>query len=325
MIYTVQKYKTDHKQLWNTFISEAKNATFLFQRDFMEYHSNRFVEYSLLVFKAETLVAVLPANREGETVHSHQGLTYGGLVVKDSLKLKDTLEVFKSVLQFLESEGVKKCTIKVLPSIYTTAPSEALDYLLFILKSDLYRKDILSVIDYKAVPKTLSKVRKRGLKRAEKHGLIIKEETNFETFWNNVLIPNLEKRFNKKPVHSLAEIEQLHQQFPNQIKQFNVYYKDEIVAGTTIFETETVAHAQYISATENKQELGSLDVLFHHLIHTVFKDKQYFDFGISNENQGQNINEGLLYWKESFGARTITQDFYSLNTANHNLLDAVLL
>ncbi len=325
MIYTIQKYKTDHKQLWNTFISEAKNATFLFQRDFMEYHSDRFVDHSLLIFKAETLVAVLPANRAGETVHSHQGLTYGGLVIKDNLKLKDTLDVFNSVLQFLETEGVKTCVIKVLPSIYTTAPSEGLDYLLFILKSDLFRKDVLSVIDYKAVPKTLSKVRKRGLKRAEKHGLIIKEESNFEGFWNTVLIPNLEKRFNKKPVHSLAEIKQLHQQFPNKIRQFNVYYNNTIVAGTTIFETKTVAHAQYISAIENKQELGSLDVLFHHLIHTVFKEKHYFDFGISNENQGKNINEGLLYWKESFGARTITQDFYSLDTANHNLLDAVLL
>lgn len=291
----------------------------------MEYHSNRFIDYSLLIFKAETLVAVLPANRDGETLHSHQGLTYGGLVTNDSLKLKDTLEVLKSVLQFLEIEAIKNVTIKVLPSIYTTAPSEAFDYLLFILKSDLYRKDVLSVIDYNAVPKTLSKVRKRGLKRAEKHGLIIKEEPNFEAFWNSVLIPNLENRFKRKPVHSLAEIEQLQQQFPNQIRQFNVYYKDAIVAGTTIFETKTVAHAQYISATENKQELGSLDVLFQHLINTVFKDKHYFDFGISNENQGQNINEGLLYWKESFGARTITQDFYSLNTANHNLLDAVLL
>ena len=117
----------------------------------------------------------------------------------------------------------------------------------------------------------------------------------------------------------------MYQQFPKQIRQFNVYYNDTIVAGTTIFETKKVAHAQYISATENKQELGSLDFLFHHLIHTVFNHKHYFDFGISNENQGQNINEGLLYWKESFGARTITQDFYSFNTANHNLLDAVLL
>lgn len=325
MIYTIQKYKTEYKQLWNAFISEAKNATFLFQRDFMEYHSDRFIDYSLLVFKAETLVAVLPANKNEETVHSHQGLTYGGLVTKDSLKLKDTLDVFKNVLQFLETEGITKCTIKIVPSIYTIAPSEALDYLLFILKSDLYRKDVLSVIDYKAVPKKLSKVRKRGLKRAEKHGLIIKEETNFKAFWDTVLTPNLEKRFNKKPVHNLSEIEQLHQQFPKQIRQFNVYYNDTIVAGTTIFETKKVAHAQYISATENKQELGSLDFLFHHLIHTVFNHKHYFDFGISNENQGQNINEGLLYWKESFGARTITQDFYSLNTANHNLLDDVLL
>lgn len=325
MIYTIQKYKTEHKQLWNTFVSEAKNATFLFQRDFMEYHSDRFVDYSLLIFKAEILVAILPANREGDTIHSHQGLTYGGLVIKDDLKLKDTLEVFKSVLQFLETEKITKCTIKILPSIYTTAPSEALEYLLFILKSDLYRKDVLSVINYNAFPKTLSKVRKRGLKRAEKHGLTIKEEPNFEGFWNTVLIPNLEKRFNRKPVHSLAEIEKLHQQFPNNIRQFNVYYNGTIVAGTTIFETKTVAHAQYISATENKQELGSLDMLFHHLIHTVFKEKHYFDFGISNENQGKNINEGLLYWKESFGARTITQDFYSLNTTNHNLLDGVLL
>lgn len=325
MIYTIQKYKTEHKQLWNTFVSEAKNATFLFQRDFMEYHSDRFVDYSLLIFKAETLVAILPANREGDAIHSHQGLTYGGLVIKESLKLKDTLEVFKSVLQFLETEKITKCNIKLLPSIYTIAPSEALEYLLFILKSELYRKDVLSVIDYNAFPKMLSKVRKRGLKRAEKHGLTIKEEPNFEGFWNTVLIPNLEKRFNRKPVHSLAEIEKLHQQFPHNIRQFNVYYNGTIVAGTTIFETKTVAHAQYISATENKQELGSLDMLFHHLIHTVFKEKHYFDFGISNENQGKNINEGLLYWKESFGARTITQDFYSLNTANHNLLDGVLL
>ena len=57
----------------------------------------------------------------------------------------------------------------------------------------------------------------------------------------------------------------------------------------------------------------------------VFKNKNYFDFGISNENQGRNINEGLLYWKESFGARSITQDFYEVEIKNYTLLDNVLL
>ena len=44
-----------------------------------------------------------------------------------------------------------------------------------------------------------------------------------------------------------------------------------------------------------------------------------------NENQGKNINEGLLYWKESFGARAISQDFYEVEIKNHTLLDNVLL
>ncbi len=290
----------------------------------MEYHKDRFVDASLLVFKGEKLIAVIPANRVKDVVHSHQGLTYGGFVIDGALKLKDTMEAFKSVLKHMQNEGVSSFNVKLIPSIYAMVPSEELDYLLFLLQARLIRRDVLSVIDYSAFPMKISNNRKRGLKRAKANGLIVKEGTDFQSFWNIVLIPNLKKRFNRAPVHSLEEIERLHQQFPMQIRQFNVYRDNVIVAGTTVFETETVAHAQYISATEDKQELGSLDILFHHLINTVYKDKRYFDFGISNENQGKNINEGLLYWKESFGARTIIQDFYSLETHNHTLLDQIM-
>ena len=174
-------------------------------------------------------------------------------------------------------------------------------------------------------PNTISTVRKRGIKKAKDHQLIIKEDNDFEAFWNQVLIPNLENRYGKNPVHSLSEIQLLQNNFPDNIRQFNVYYNDKIVAGTTIFETKKVAHAQYISATEQKQELGSLDFLFNELLSNVFKEKPFFDFGISNENRGRNLNKGLLYWKESFGARTITHDFYCIKTNNHNLLNDVLL
>ncbi len=290
----------------------------------MEYHNDRFVDASLLVFKEGKLVAVIPANREGDVVHSHQGLTYGGFITSEVLKLKDAMEVFQSVLKHFENNGISSFNLKLIPSIYTTAPSEELLYFLSLLQARLTRRDVLSVIDYSVFPKVVSNNRKRGLKRAKSKGLIVKEETLFDGFWDTVLTPNLKEKYGKAPVHSLEEIKKLRDSFPKQIRQFNVYYEDAIVAGTTIFETETVAHAQYISATENKQELGSLDILFHHLINEVYKDKNYFDFGVSNENQGKNINEGLLYWKESFGARTIIQDFYSLETHNHYLLDQVL-
>ena len=48
--------------------------------------------------------------------------------------------------------------------------------------------------------------------------------------------------------------------------QFNVYKNNEIIAGTTVFESKNVVHSQYISANETKSETGSLDFLHHYLI-----------------------------------------------------------
>ena len=291
----------------------------------MDYHKDRFEDYSLMVFKDEKLVAVLPANRVEDKLFSHQGLTYGGLVFSEKLKLKDVTLILKTILQFLEKAQLYTLNIKALPSIYSKFPNDELDYLLFILKAQLQRTDIYSVIDGKAGKISISELRKRGIKRAKNHSLLVKEQNVFEDFWNQILIPNLENTHQAKPTHSLQEIELLHQNFNANIRQFNVYKDESIIGGTTIFETNQVAHAQYISANKIGQELGALDVLFDTLINHIFKDKSYFSFGISNENQGQNINQGLLYWKESFGARSIAQNFYKIDTKNHTLLDRIFI
>ena len=291
----------------------------------MEYHSDRFEDASLLVFNAEKLIAVLPANKKEGQVFSHQGLSYGGLVIKEKIKLEDYINVLKEILNYLEKHKLTSLELKLLPTIYHSMPSEEIEYALFLLEAKLYRRDVLSVIDYSKRPKRISENRRRGLKRAIKHNLVIKEETSLKLFWDKVLIPNLLTQHQKQPVHSINEIESLQAHFPNHIRQFNVYNNDEIVAGATIFETKHVAHAQYISASTNKQELGSLDFLFQHLIEDVFANKKYFDFGISNENAGKQLNKGLLYWKESFGARTISQSFYKIETKNHVKLNAVML
>jgi hypothetical protein len=291
----------------------------------MEYHSDRFQDYSLLIFKDTELVGILPANRVGDTVYSHQGLTYGGLTLFEDVYFKDVTEIFKAVLLFLKSESINHLQLKLIPSIYTKCPSEEMDYLLFKCEARLVRTDILSVIDASNRLQIKSSNRKRGLKKAQKQSLIVKETEDFLSFWNEVLIPNLEKQHGVQPVHSLEEITLLKNKFPNKIRQFNVYSGDEVVAGVTIFETQKVAHAQYISANENKQQLGSLDLLFHELIENVYQDKSFFDFGISNENQGKQINQGLLNWKESFGGRTIVQRFYSLEVSSVNKLNDMML
>ncbi|WP_245907576.1 GNAT family N-acetyltransferase [Olleya aquimaris] len=290
----------------------------------MEYHKDRFTDHSLLIFKEKKLVAALPANITDGALHSHQGLTYGGLVFTEKLKFNAVVELFKAVLKHLDNDKVATLNIKLLPAIYSSMPNEELDYLMFLVDAKLTRRDALAVID-NSKKINFSKDRKEGYKRGVKHNLIVKEEDSFDVFWNTILVPNLKAKHHANPVHSLDEITALKQSFPKHIRQFNVYKDNVVVAGTTIFETKHVAHSQYISGNINKNELGSLDFLHHYLITKVFKDKRYFDFGISNENKGRQVNQGLQYWKEGFGARTIVQDFYSVETKNYDKLNQVFI
>ena len=320
----IRLYQNTDYELWNSFVDRAKNATFLFHRDFMEYHKDRFDDYSLMIFEKENLVAILPANRVGATVYSHQGLTYGGLVYLDGLRLASVIMIFRALLLFLNSNKIEILELKTIPSIYHHKPAEELNYALFLVEAKLIRRDTMSVIDLSKNDR-LSKDRKNAIKKAQKNNLIIKEENDFDLFWNQVLIPNLENRHKSKPVHSLAEIAILKSFFSENIRQFNVYKENQIIAGTTIFLSKNVAHSQYMSKNEEDKGFGSLDFLHNYLLNTVFKDRKFFDFGISNECQGKKLNEGLSYWKESFGASTIVHDFYEVKTANFYLLENVLL
>ena len=323
--YIVRKYQPTDYLSWNEFVATAKNATFLFHRDFMEYHSDRFQDFSLLIFdENQNLKAILPANRLEEVVYSHQGLTYGGLILNEKTKLQEVIEITFNLLHFLNENEISTLNLKQLPSFYTKFPSEEMEYLSFIINAKLVRRDSLSVLDLKT-DYNFSKDRKQAINRGVKNELIVKEESSFELFWNEILIPNLKQKHQAKPVHTIDEITFLKSKFPKNIRQFNVYKEDKIVTGTTIFESENVAHSQYISGNSDKNELGSLDFLHNYLLKEVFFKKDYFDFGVSNENQGRNINQGLLSWKESFGARTFVQNFYEIETKNYSLLENVLL
>jgi hypothetical protein len=290
----------------------------------MDYHGDRFSDFSLMIYKGKKVVGVLPGNRVDDVVHSHQGLTYGGLVLSKNSKLKEVADIFSELLEFLSSEGVTTLRLKLIPNIYKLWPGDELEYLLFLTEAHLVRTDVLSTIEMAHALKILPN-RIEGVKKGQKHDLKIVEGAGFHAFWNQILKPNLKERHNAQPVHSLDEIEKLAKLFPKNIVQFNVFKGNKIVAGATIFETKTVAHVQYISADASKQQLGSLDFLFEYLIRTRYKDKKYFDFGTSNENDGKQVNAGLQYWKECFGARSVVQNFYEVKTSNYKKLKEVFI
>ncbi len=321
---SIETYESKYKSQWDSFIDVSKNATFLFKRDFMDYHSSRFQDSSFLIFKDLKLVALFPANIEAKNLYSHKGLTYGGLVVKENIKFNHFLDIFKSLLEFCYNNSFKKLFIKEIPSIYNSNFSYELDYLSFITNGNIYRKDIISVIELNKRIK-ISKDRVQGYKRGVKNNLKIVETNNFREFWNKILKPNLSKKHSIFPVHSIYEIERLKSSFGKNIRQFNVYHMDNLVAGTTIFQTKNVIHVQYTGSNKDKNILGSLDFLFYNLIIDTFSDYKFFDFGNSNEKEGKKVNSGLLYWKEGFGARSISQNFYEINTADFEKLNNLMI
>lgn len=324
--YHVEKYSSIRYDLWNEFVANAKNATFLFHRDFMEYHQDRFEDYSLLVFDEKNhLKAILPANRVGDNLYSHQGLTYGGLVINASTLLFEVIQMSQVLLRFLYKQQILKLYLKIIPFIYNDIPSDEMEYISFLLHAKLYRRDAIAILDItNQIEK--SRVRKRGIEKGLNNNLVIKEVDDFEIFWNELLIPNLKERYNVAPVHTLDEIRYLKLKFPTKIKQFNVYLDKKVLGGVTIFETDNVIHPQYIAGNKDFNNLyGGLDFLYDYLINKVYRESKYFDFGISNEKNGMQLNEKLHYWKESFGARTVVQNFYEIETKNYTLLENVLI
>jgi hypothetical protein len=314
--------RSTDKDLWNNFINQGKNSTFLFNRDFMDYHSDRFDDYSMVVLDDDgKAICVVPANitRLNQVV-SHQGLTYGGFVFNSEVKLLVVLSVMYNVLKFLSGENIEAITLKQFPSFYNPFHTEELEYALFLLNAKLYRRDVAFVIDQTSRIPYSGNIRREGSK-AEKQGAVVKEDNYMNDFWNELLIPGLLEKHAVRPVHSIEEISQLKASFPENIKQYNVYLDGQIVAGTTLFITSTVVHCQYISSNEIGRKSGALNHLFKQLVDVTYRSYRYFDFGIVNESEGKEINKGMLFWKESFGGRAQKHDFYEIATTSYSVLE----
>lgn len=305
----IRRYRREDKELWNSFVSKARNATFLFDRNYMDYHADRFDDNSFMFYHKGKLKAVLPANVAGDTLYSHQGLTYGGLLLDKKATVEDVLECFDSLNSWLRENGISKVVYKALPWIYQQYPSEEDLYALtWKCKAQLISRNIAStiVIDNKL---KFAESRKSGIRKALSLNIEVGESNDVDGFWH-VLEGNLGNRYNAKPVHTASEMKLLMSRFPNNIKLYVAKMNGEIVGGTLIYVTPQVVHTQYISASVEGKKHGALDLLFDYIINKVYANCRYFDFGKSTEQGGAYLNEPLIFQKEGFGGRGVCYDWY---------------
>jgi hypothetical protein len=307
---TIRPYDDTQRAGWDAFVRASKNGTFLFARDYMDYHRDRLQDCSLLVLRDAEIVALFPANRSGADVHSHQGLTYGGVLSCEHMTTPLMLDVLAAIIAHLRSIDCRNLFYKTIPAIYHRVPADEDRYALFLANAALYRRDVLSVVQ--APPAITPQARRRrGAAKASKLGVAVAQSDDWAGYWT-LLSEHLAQRFGVPPVHNLAEIDGLRRRFPDNIRLHVASLDQDILAGTVVFESARVAHVQYIASSERGRDLGALDKLFLHLLDETYAAKAFFDFGSSNERDGRVLNRGLIEQKEGFGARAVVHDFYRL-------------
>lgn len=307
----VARYSSADEEDWDDFVGRSKNGTFLFRRAYMGYHANRFTDHSLLVYdESDLLVALLPANEQESALVSHGGLTYGGVLTCDTMRATTFLGVFEAIVDYARTARFSTIFYKSVPGIYHRAPADEDLYALFRWGARLYRRDLSTAVELPGG--RLQERRRRGVRRAEKQGVVASETDRWQDFWA-VLEENLATAHGLQPVHRIDEILSLHSAFPENIRLFGAFRNDRLLAGAVIYESDRVAHAQYIASSPAGRQASAIDLLFWWLITQVFSAKRYFNFGISTEQEGRHLNAGLVDFKEGFGGSSVVHDFYRLD------------
>lgn len=307
----IERYAPTLAQEWDKLVGESRNGTFLHRRGYMEYHSARFTDCSLLFYRGNEPVALLPAHIKDGCFCSHNGLTYGGLLMGKGVTAEEVLEMFTLLQEFILSETTaKKLIYKPTPHIYHNYPCEEDLYALFRNNARLSERKISSALP---LGSPIPIGGRRKLTDAAKSRLRITEESDFTAFWS-ILQERLHSKYGVSPVHSLQEITLLKQRFPQNIILTCVTDSNgNILGGTVLFVTDRVVHMQYSATTDEGRRVSALDHLYEYLIDKRFTDKAFFDFGVSVEEGGRYLNSGLIAYKERLGGRAVVYDTYVID------------
>ena len=318
----ISRYTGDRQPEWDDFVRASRNGTFLFERAYMDYHGDRFLDHSLIFTDTShgsgKIIALLPANEVGHTLHSHQGLTYGGFILSKKVHITQVGELFQTTLDHLRQQGFTHMVYKQMPSVYHLLPSQEDTYWLWRSRAEKTACNVMTAVDLHRADQSPVSARKHTYSnRMQRQGYTVSIDAPLEAFWP-ILEANLQERFQAKPVHTLVEIRTLQRSFPRNIVCCTVQNPHgQVVAGTVLFISQQVVRTQYISASHEGRGCNALDFLMLSLIrhYQAHPQYRYFDFGTSMAEDGTSLNEGLEMQKEGFGARSIACNTYSIDTS----------
>ena len=308
------QFKDGLEETWENFCKNSLQDTFLVERRFLKYHKNRFSDKSLLIYDKEKLVAIFPAaecNQTSNTIVSHPGITFGGLLHDGQIRGSDFENIYHEIGNHF-SRDYQKLIVKPIPIIYQTKPNDDESFGLFRVGAKKTKFNLGSAIDLTREFKISSR-RRRGLNKSLKSEIAIGFGVeHLKDYWE-ILEKNLQEKFGTSPTHSFKEILELFKKFPNNIKLTVALSGQKVICGVVTFSGKNIEHAQYIASNTESNKIGGLDFVFQNLIESTSRHgKRWFDFGTSNLDHNSQLNDGLYRFKSEFGGGGIAYEEYTL-------------
>tara|TARA_X000001036_G_scaffold437160_1_gene481896 strand:+ start:5165 stop:6133 length:969 start_codon:yes stop_codon:yes gene_type:complete len=301
----ITKFIHENTTLWDNFINSSNNGTLFHYRAFLDYHENvHFDDYSLLFYQDSKLIAVLPSALVNNSLCSHPGISFGGLIYEYPLSFDIAQNIINALISYAQQLSFEKIQITLPPICYSKTTSDYIEFCL--LKSHFQYEGVeLSNIltldsDFNTIYKRYKPAARQAVRKAEKSNVIINQSTNVDDFYK-ILSNNLSLRHNVSPTHTISELKKLIKLFPDKINLFTAYLDNEMIAGVINFIcNENTILAFYISHNNEFQNARPLNMLFTHMFQwAIDKRYKYYDFGLFTVNGEPNLS--LARFKESFG------------------------
>lgn len=316
MPYTIERYCHDFQDQWDAFVWQSNNGTIFHTRQFLNYHPpERFEDHSLIIKKNDRVIALFPATiryeQHRKILTSHQGASYGGIITKFNLAIRDAFRIVETVLDYARANQFKGIELTPPPQIYFIRASNYIDFALIKNGFGYKKREVSSVIPltfkenevlYTFIPES-----RRAVRRAIKLGVTVQESDQFDEFYQ-ILKKNLKLRHDVQPTHSLEELLLIKKIYQDRIRLYSAIIDGHMIAGVIMFDcNKRVTLAFYISHDEQYQQYRGVNYLFFEIIkEAIHNGFNYIDFGIFTVNMDPNW--GLARFKESFGAQGVFRD-----------------
>tara|TARA_R110000850_G_scaffold965_2_gene5885 strand:- start:1872 stop:2807 length:936 start_codon:yes stop_codon:yes gene_type:complete len=296
----VQKYLLQNAAEWNAFVKQSVNGTFLLDRNFMDYHQERFEDHSLMMHLDGQLMCCIPAHVKDGIFYSHRGLSYAGLIISANAATNID-RIVDALLEYLKGLAFAKAELQLPPVSYQSINKEiaaVLEQKGFTPNRKLHNQSVALDQEIQVSPK-----KSIGYRNGKFEGLRMETTNDFRSFWEEVLTPQLAERYHSKPVHSLIEIELLASRFPENIIQYNVYREGALLAGITFFIKGNIVKSQYTASSPDGLKTDAVAYVYMEAM-KEFKEKgcSLMDYGPVNEKDG-SVNKGLQRFKKQLGCQ----------------------